>query len=234
MIHRGNLRHAVVAALFVVLVAAMLAVHLAARARGADASRCERFAADSVARSQVVTGAGAKVVVIGDSYAAGLGLDAPGDSWPSRLHGTVHVAGFSGSGFSPGASRCAGVSFAARAPAAVRGGADLVVVEGGLNDHDQPDADIRAGFARLMGALQGRRVVVVGPPLAPARAATVPHVDRLLAALAASYDVAYVPTSGLDLTYLDDDLHLTPAGHRAFGDAVATALATADHHLDAG
>lgn len=228
VIHRGNLRHAVVAALVVVLVAAMLAVHLAARARGAEASRCERFAADSVVRSRVVTGAGAKVVVIGDSYAAGLGLDAPGDSWPSRLHGTVHVAGFSGSGFSPGASRCAGVSFATRAADAVRSGAELVVVEGGLNDHDRSDAEIRAGFARLMATLGDRRVVVVGPPSAPARAAAVPRVDRLLEALAGQYGAAYVRTSEWSLPYLDDRLHLTPAGHRAFGDAVAAEIAGLD------
>ncbi len=218
-------RHAVVAGVVLVLLLGVLTFHLAARARGADVPRCERFQADSVARARAVTGSGERVVVIGDSYSAGLGLDAPRDSWPSRLAGEVHVAGFSGSGFSRGASTCRGVSFGTRAPAALRGGADLVVVEGGLNDYDQPDADIRAGFARLMDALEGRRVVVVGPPMAPSRAAAVPHVDRLPAGLAAAYGVGYVPTLGLELTYLDDDLHLTPAGHRAFGDAVAAALA---------
>jgi len=218
-------RHAVVAGVVLVLLLGVLTIHLAALARGADVSRCERFAAEAVARGRAVTGSGSRVVVIGDSYSAGLGLSRPAESWPSRLAGEVHVAGFSGSGFSRGASTCRGVSFATRAPAAVRGGADLVVVEGGLNDYDQPDAEIRAGFERLMDALEGRRVVVVGPPMAPSRAAAVPHVDRLLAGLAASYDVGYVPTSGLDLTYLDDGLHLTPAGHRAFGDAVVSALA---------
>ena len=77
MIHRGVARHVVVAALFVALVTATLAVHVAARARGAEASRCERFAAASVLRGQAVTGAGAQVVVVGDSYSAGLGLDDP-------------------------------------------------------------------------------------------------------------------------------------------------------------
>jgi acyl-CoA thioesterase-1 len=207
------------------LVTAVLAVHLAARARGAEASRCERFDAESTIRAQVVTGSGARVVVIGDSYSAGLGLGAPADSWPTRLAGEVHVAGFSGSGFSDGASGCAGVAFADRAGAAVARGADLVVVEGGLNDYDQPSADIRAGFARLLAELRGRRVVVVGPPAAPARASAVPRVDRLLAALADRYDVPYVRTSDWSLPYLEDRLHLTPAGHRAFGDAVARALA---------
>ncbi len=227
MIHRGTSRHVVVAALFVALVTALLAVHLTSRARGAEESRCERFAASSGARARLVTGSGPRVVVIGDSYAAGLGLADPGDSWPSRLDGTVHVAGFSGSGFSAGASSCDDVSFAERASVAVRPGADLVVVEGGLNDHDQSDAAIRAGFSRLLAQLRGHRVVIVGPPEAPSRAGAVPRVDALLAELAEQYDAAYVRTSGWTLTYLEDRLHLTPEGHRTFGDHVARALALA-------
>ena len=226
MIHRGNVRHALVASLFVALVTALLAVHLATRARGADDSRCERFETASGARAQVVTGSGARVVVVGDSYSAGLGLDAPGDSWPARLDGTVHVAGFSGSGFSAGASECVGVSFGERAAEAVRRGADLVVVEGGLNDYDQPEDAIREGFAQLLSELRGHRVVIVGPPSAPSRAAAVPRVDHLLAELAEQYDATYVWTSGWTLPYLEDGLHLTPAGHRTFGDAVARAIAT--------
>ena len=217
-------RTAAIGALFVFLVASVLILHVADRA-GADADRCRRFAADSAARAAQVSGAGERVVVIGDSWSAGLGLDHPAASWPSRLSGAVHVAGFSGSGFGAHASACARVSFAERAPAAVRGGADLVVVAGGLNDYDQPDAEIRAGFARLMRALAGQRVVVVGPAGAPSRAAAVPHVDALLASLAERYGVVYVRTSGLRLDYLDDGLHLTAAGHQAFGDYVARQLA---------
>ncbi|CAI9416327.1 hypothetical protein HIDPHFAB_02745 [Nocardioides sp. T2.26MG-1] len=219
-------RAAAASALFVLVVVSLLVVHVADDAR-ADADRCERFAADSAARGEQVAGEGRRVVVIGDSWSAGLGLDRPAQSWPSRLPGSVHVAGFSGSGFGAHASACAGVSFAERAPAAVRGGADLVVVEGGLNDYDRPDAEIRTGFARLMRALGGDRdrVVVVGPASAPSRAAAVPRVDALLASLAEQYGVAYVRTSDLRLDYLDDRLHLTPAGHQAFGDFVAERIA---------
>ena len=218
-------RTAAIGALLVLLLAFALILHVADRA-GADADRCPRFAADSAARAAQVSGTGDRVVVIGDSWSAGLGLDRPAGSWPSRLPGAVHVAGFSGSGFSTHASACARVSFADRAPAALREGADLVVVEGGLNDYDRPDTEIRAGFARLMTALAGQRVVVVGPASAPSRAAAVPHLDALLAALAERYGVAYLRTSGLRLDYLDDRLHLTAAGHDAFGDFVASRLAS--------
>lgn len=221
MVFPVSLRHVIGGLLLVALATGFLA----ARARGADVPRCERLAAASVARAQVVTGAGDPVVVIGDSYAAGLGLAAPGESWPSRLDGRVHVAGFSGSGFSAGASECRGVSYADRAAEAVAPGTELVVVEGGLNDYDQSGPEIRRGFERLVQGLGDQRVVIVGPPSAPARAVAVPRVDRLLAGLAEQHGAAYIRTSGWALTYLDDDLHLTPEGHRAFGDAVAREIA---------
>jgi acyl-CoA thioesterase-1 len=214
-------RRLVVVGVLAALLATLFTGYLSERARGADAGRCQQFAADSVERAAHVTGSGERVVVIGDSYSAGLGLADSAASWPSRLPGSVHVAAFSGSGFSEDASTCATVSFADRAPAAVRDGADLVVVEGGLNDYDQPAAAITAGFTRLMDELDGLDVVVVGPVSAPSRAGAVPRVDALLAQLCGDYDVPYVSTSDLALDYLDDDLHLVPASHVALGDAVA-------------
>ena len=207
------------------LVAALVATGVLAARASANLSQCQQFAAASKARAGHVTGSGERVVVIGDSWSAGLGLDRPVQSWPSRLPGRVHVAGFSGSGFSAKASACGRVSFADRAPAALRDGADLVVVEGGLNDYDHSRAEIKAGFARVMRAASSYRVVVVGPATAPSRAAAVPRVDRLLRHLSAKYGVPYVSTTDLDLPYLEDRLHLTPAGHRAFGDAVAERIA---------
>src|SRR3954453_18349566 len=217
-------RTAVVAgALVVLLVASSVVLRLSELASGAGGSRCDRFTAASTARARAVTGPGRPVLVIGDSYSAGLGLADAAASWPARLPGSVHVAGFSGSGFSPGGSECRGVSFADRAPGALRGGTGhgLVVVEGGLNDFDQPDAAIEAGFARLMAELRGHRVVIVGPVSPPPRAGGVPRGDALLASLARRYGAGYVRTSAWALPSLDDRLHLTPAGHRAFGDAVA-------------
>jgi acyl-CoA thioesterase-1 len=210
----------------VVLMAVMAAsFYYAAHARGAGKDQCERFAAASAQRARQVTGSGERVVVIGDSWSAGLGLDRPVQSWPSRLPGRIHVAGFSGSGFSARSSRCGRVSFADRAPGSLKAGADLVVVEGGLNDYDRSRVEIRAGFARVLRAAASYPVVVVGPATAPDRAAEVPRVDRLLRHLSAKYGVPYVSTVDLDLPYLEDRLHLTAAGHREFGDAVAARIA---------
>jgi acyl-CoA thioesterase I len=222
---RGIARRRIVllAVLALVVTVAVTGV-LGARARGAAPTRCERFVAGSAERAKIVTGSGERVVVIGDSWSAGLGLDRIGQSWPSRLAGRVHVAGFSGSGFSRDASECGNVSFGSRAPQALKGGADLVVVEGGLNDFDQTNAAIRLGFRRVMAATDGIPTVIVGPATAPSRAGQVPRVDRVLARQSAKYGVPYLSMVDLKLTYLKDRLHMTPASHRVFGDAVAARI----------
>jgi len=194
-------------------------------ARGVDAAHCAHLRTQSIAREQMVTGHGERVVVIGDSYSVGLGLREPAQSWPSRLPGRVHVYGYSGSGFGAHASGCPDVSYADRAPHALAGGAALVVVEGGLNDYDQPTAELRSGFRALARQLRGDHVLVVGPPDAPARAAAARRVDAVLRQEATRAHVRYVPMTGYRFTYLGDDLHLTPSGHRVFGDIVARYLA---------
>ena len=224
MLHRGILRRLTGASVVALLLAALMAFYAADRA-GAGATRCQQHRIDARDRAHLVTGEGSPVLVIGDSWSVGLGQDDLGSSWAGRLPGEVHVAGFSGSGFSARASGCGRVSFADRAPTALAARPALVVVEGGLNDYDQPAAAIEVGFRDLMADLAGHPVVVVGPADAPSRTRAVPRVDALLARLAQEYGVPYVRTSDLDLAYLDDRLHLTEAGHREFGDAVAERIA---------
>ncbi len=224
MVHRGNLRRVVGTSAVVALLAALMAFYVADRA-GAGPARCQQHRADSRDRAAIVTGEGTRTLVIGDSWSVGLGQDDLSRSWAAELPGEVHVAGFSGSGFSARASGCGRVSFHDRAPTALDVRPGLVVVEGGLNDFDQPAAAVDRGFRDLMADLAGQPVVVVGPASAPARAHAVPRVDGLLAQLSDEYDVPYVQTSDLDLDYLDDQLHLTAGGHEEFGRVVAERIA---------
>ncbi|MBW8750972.1 MAG: SGNH/GDSL hydrolase family protein [Propionibacteriales bacterium] len=124
----------------------------------------------------------------------------------------------------PHASSCPHVEYDDRAPHALGGGADLVVVEGGLNDTDQPASAVRAGFRTLIGELSGRSVLVVGPPPAPLRADGARRVDAVLREECARAGVRYLSMADRIFPYLDDDLHLTSAGHRAFGSIVAAAI----------
>ena len=220
VILRPSLRHVLVVTLAAVLITVFL---MSARARGSEAALCSRHEVDAAARAKVVTGSGQPVTVIGDSWTVGLGLSDLGNSWPSSLPGRVTVAGFSGSGFSKHASHCGDHAFATRASAARS--ADLVVVAGGLNDFDQPTADIRSGFRSLMSSLGGRTVVLIGPASAPSRASSVGRVSSALASLSEEYGVAFIDTSAWTLSYLPDRLHLTAAGHAAYGEHVADELA---------
>jgi len=210
------------------LVVAVVTAGLLVMARaGADTDRCTDRRTAARERAQLVTGSGDAVLVIGDSYSVGLGVGAD-RSWPTRLPGRVQVDGFSGSGFTRDASPCGDLSYGARAARGLPGEPGLVVVQGGLNDVDQSEAELVAGFERLLTAFrdQGgeRRVLVVGPVSAPDRAHVVPEVDAVLARLSEDYGVAYLSMLDADLPYLDDGLHLTPEGHQEFGDLVAAAL----------
>jgi len=228
LLSRARLRPALVAAALLGGAAIVGATGATERATGTDPTRCEVFAADSATRWESPTGSGDALLVVGDSWTAGLGLERSTDSWPSRLQGRVHVAGFSGSGFSADASECGDVAFGARALEALTGLPleTPVVVAGGLNDWDRTDAEIRAGYTAVLQAVAGHPVTVVGPATAPSRATYVPRVDALLRTLSADAGVRYVSMVDLDLTYLDDQLHLTPQGHRVFGDAVRERLAS--------
>lgn len=182
-----------------------------------------KLAAD---RAAMVTGSGPRVVVIGDSWSVGRNLPDPAQSWPADLPGEVHVDGFSGSGFSEqDMHRCGNVSFADRAPAALSGGANLVVVEGGLNDVPRTNASIRSGFDRLMTVLRPYDVVVIGPPITPRHGRKVLRIDRLLHRLCRHVGVPYVSTLDIKLSYMPDGLHPTAEGHRKFGRIVAARIA---------
>lgn len=209
-----------------------LGVVVADRVIGRDPDDCDRRARDSAARAAADTGPldAAEVVVIGDSYSVGAGLTDRARAWPSRLAALparVHVAGYSGSGFESGALDCPGVSYPDRAPAAVAGRAEaLVVVQGGLNDWDQPETDVADGVRRTAAVLAGHRVVLVGPPHVDVAEIDdeVPRLDALLRRLAQEVGWRYLPMIGLRLDFVDR-LHPDVAGHTRFGDRVARGIA---------
>jgi acyl-CoA thioesterase-1 len=213
-------RHRLLLGLLAIVLATVASTTLLARA-GARPDPCATKGERAQERRALVTGSGPRVLVVGDSYSVGAGL-RPDQSWPVRLPGRVHVDGFSGSGFTVGASPCGDVSYATRAAARDLAGVDLIVVEGGLNDADQPLADLDAGYERLMRALGDRPVLVVGPPAVPLLPYDdVAAVDARLAELTASHGAPYLSMLGTTLTFQPDRLHPDAAGHRVFGDRVA-------------
>lgn len=165
-----------------------------------------------------------RIAVLGDSYAVGTGLSDPADSWPTYLPGEVYVDGFGGSGFSASAGSCRGVAYGDRLGAVLGSAPGLVVIQGGLNDWRSPTTEIEEALARLLEQAADTPILIVGPASAPRRLEEVARVDAALATVAGAYDVGYVSAAAWRLDYLADRLHLTEAGHRVFGEAVAAAI----------
>ena len=187
---------------------------------------CTRLAAESVTRASVVTGAGEKVVVIGDSWASGFGLDDPGLSWPRYLDGEVRVSGFGGTGYARGSmATCGPISFPERVPDVIAQGADLVVLEGGINDSKSDIADVEKGFRATLDELKGYDVIVLSSPRVNSRAKAIRVVNKMMRRVSAEYGVTYINVFDLQLPMLADNTHLTVAGHRQFGEIVARRIA---------
>ncbi|MBO0842366.1 MAG: SGNH/GDSL hydrolase family protein [Nocardioides sp.] len=209
--------------------------HASARPEEQVSAMCGDYAAASVAREQIVTGSGPRVVVIGDSWATGYGLDDPAMSWPRYLSGEIHVAAFNGTGYDERTQRgCGPLSFGDRTPGALKGGADLVVLEGGINDANWPLPEVEAGFRRTLNELKGYHVVVLSAPSVPTRAAKLVGVNQLLKRVSAEYGVTYVDVYDIKLPYQHDHVHPTLAGHREFGRIVAQRIARSGAAVDVG
>ena len=168
--------------------------------------------------------------MIGDSWSVGLGLArARSARGPRGCPGACTSRASPGPASAPRPRRAAAVSFADRAPAAVRTAPTWSWSRAASTTGTARGAEVRTGFKRLIRALRAddvTRIVVVGPAAAPSRAAAVPRLDRLLCRVVGPARRQRTSRrADLDLPYLADQLHLTLAGHVAFGDAVAGRIA---------
>jgi lysophospholipase L1-like esterase len=179
------------------------------------------------------------MVVIGDSWAAGLYADpahALGQVAAARLGWSVTVDAVSGPGYLNGAD--VERSYAARvADLHARSGVDVVVLQGGSNDQTEPvellDDAVRQTLGRVAERFPGARRLMLGPgpdplPLTEDQRA----IDRLLARSAAAEGVDYV--SMLQERWISRTLHAgaldprnhhpTVAGQRYLGRRLANAI----------
>lgn len=214
-------------ALVTLLLGSVMVLPEGASASPGRPAKCDRFDRERAYLQASDRGEGPRVVVIGDSFSAGTGLVDRLAAWPSRLPGRVHVDGHAGSGFSDRSSPCGRkYAYQWRTAAATAGGANLVVVQGGINEWDRTNAEISDGFARIAARLAGRRMIVVGPVMAARFSAQVLRVDRVLRAQSRNYGVRYLSMIGMELPFLADGVHLAPEGHVLFGDRVSAAVSS--------
>jgi lysophospholipase L1-like esterase len=168
-----------------------------------------------------------KVAILGDSYAAG-------DLLPDRTQGWVYklaesqdwtglVDGVGYTGFINGGF-CGDQPYASRAAAITAANPDLLIIEGGLNDAGKSSDEVKAAARDLLGQFESvPQVVIVGPVNAPAREGLA-AVDAGLAEATSASSRQYVSALDWQLTFLPDQLHLTPESHARFAALVSEGI----------
>lgn len=169
-------------------------------------------------------------LILGDSYAQGQYLaDPKAEAWSTLvaapLGWTVTVDAVGGTGL-VNDGPCDGQSIEQRAAEIGPAPADIVVIEAGLND--PPDERLGEALRTTIASLAAERVIVIGPVDAPDRDfERASAIDQILAEVSADLDALYVSALLWDtLTFLDDGVHLDPAGHADYASRVVGALAT--------
>ncbi|WP_222194123.1 SGNH/GDSL hydrolase family protein [Modestobacter italicus] len=180
---------------------------------------------------------GPRLLVFGDSVAAGAGSPTPPSSsfaydlgeqlgWGTAVN-AVSGTGYVNKGSAPGLD----LSYGARLEALPDSGlaADVVVVEGGLNDRGVPADQLAAAATRFLQSLRARapmaQLVVVGAiapdPGDPTSTAEFTEVNAALSTVAAQQNVTFIDpvaeqwfTPQNSAAYIAPDrLHPTQAGH---------------------
>ncbi len=191
--------------------------------RSDEIAACRPVLAIQKAQARLNSVGKPQLVVIGDSYAAGVGPASVSQSWPRLLTGWhVYVIAHGGAGFTkPG---CGGGQFGDEVSAAIMRKPTKVVIEGGLNDQAglssiKSDADaVLARFPR--GA-----AVVVGPASPPSeRLSTLMIIDGDLKSAAVTHGDAYVTLLGVLSPSDFNFLHPSAAGEIVIARSVQAAL----------
>ncbi len=191
--------------------------------RSDENAACRPVLAVQTAQARLNSVGTPQLVVIGDSYAAGVGPASVSQSWPRLLTGWhVYVIAHGGAGFTkPG---CAGGQFGNDVAPAIARKPEKVVIEGGLNDRAAPSS-IKGDADAVLSRFPRGGAVVVGPasppslPLAP-----LTIIDRDLKSAAAAHGDTYVTLLGVLSPSDFKFLHPTAAGEIVIAQLVQAAL----------
>lgn len=212
----------------VAAVVLLVALGLAAVTRGPDrraaaaaACRLDRRLAGE--QSRLDSHAAHPVVVVGDSYALGFGINSAAGSWPRLMGEPVVVLAQGGAGYTRNGS-CDGGKYDGQVAAALRLHPRSVIVQGGLNDLGAPPKLLRTEALRVAAHLPAESVLV-GPAAAPAASITRERaVDAILRSVAAARRLRYVSLLPVIPVrdFGPDGVHPTEAGERLIAAAVRT------------
>jgi lysophospholipase L1-like esterase len=186
-----------------------------------------------------------RVAFVGDSWTKGAGAtDGRGYAvlTGERLRWHASVLGVGGSGYTRRGPGDHGSTFGERIDAAVATGADVIVVQGSLNERRGTLAELAPAAAETLTRLRAvaapdTEIVVIGAPYNPDTPdRTIDGINRAIEAAAEGAGVLFVdPAAQLWLDPADDGLwadgiHPNDAGHEVVaGHVVELLLATVRH-----
>lgn len=180
-----------------------------------------------------VTDARPRIVVLGDSLTAGLGLRVS-DSYPSLLQERLKAEALDFAVVNAGVSGDTSAGGLARLDWALQGDVRVLVVALGANDglRGLPAEDLRDNLAHIIERAQARgiRVILAGMEAPPNLGRDyIVSFHKVYPALAATYHVALVPfllqgVAGNETLNQRDGIHPTAAGARIVADNVWAVL----------
>lgn len=191
--------------------------------RSDENAACRPVLAVQTAQGRLNSVGTPQLVVIGDSYAAGVGPASISQSWPRLLTGWhVYVLAHGGAGFTkPG---CGGGQYANEVSPAIARKPAKVVIEGGLNDQ-AGISSIKSDADAVLSHFPRGAAVVVGPASPPSEPlATLRIIDRDLKSAAVTYGDPYVSLLGVLSRSEFAFLHPTAAGEEVIARSVQAVL----------
>ena len=174
-----------------------------------------------------------RIVALGDSLTAGLGL-APDQAYPALLQARLKSAGLDYEVVNAGVSGDTSAGGLERLEWALQGNVKILIVALGGNDalRGLPAAALAANLSQIIERARARqiRVILAGMEAPPNYGRDyIVSFHRVYPALAEKYQVAFVPfllqnVAGLAELYQADGIHPTPAGARIVADNVWAVL----------
>jgi len=173
-----------------------------------------------------VTDGAARVVVLGDSYSEGAGLDGS-MAWPVLAGASqgweTNVASVGSTGF-VNQGPCGGQSFGQRLDRVLAANPQTLIIAGGVNDSESSPVEVQSAASAVLYLVAAvPNVVVIGPTNASAKN-NLPDVDAALSKAAAANGRKYVSALSWDIEYQPDDLHPTESGQQAYARNVVAAM----------
>ena len=212
---------------------AMLAIAAGCGSRGEDREDARQAAAPAGVPAKPAADARPKIVVLGDSLTAGLGL-ALRDTYPTLLQERLKTQGLNFEVVNAGVSGDTSAGALSRLDWSLQGEVRVLIVALGGNDglRGLPPDQLQQNLAQIIERAQARRIeVILAGMEAPPNYGReyIVSFHKVYPALAKRYGVALVPfllrgVAGTETLNQADGIHPTAAGARIVADNVWAVL----------